>query len=81
MAVNFFLLSVSFILVGFFDIQTNGMGPTVYFPSEGSRATDFFALKNLLSSAGFDPLNLGSNGKHATFRPPTATFLHLERLL
>jgi hypothetical protein len=35
------------------------MGPTallsLYFPSEGSRVTDFIALKNPSSSAGFEP--------------------------
>jgi hypothetical protein len=35
----------------------------LYFPSEGS-ATDFVALKNTSSSAGFEPANLGSSGKY-----------------
>jgi hypothetical protein len=30
-------------------------------------------LKNPSSSAGFEPANLGSSGKHATTRPPRAT--------
>ena len=30
----------------------------------------FFALKNLTASAGFEPLNLGNKGQHATSRPP-----------
>jgi hypothetical protein len=29
----------------------------------------FVALKNSSSSAGLEPVNLGSNGKHATNRP------------
>jgi len=31
----------------------------LYFPSEGRRADDFFALKNPTASAGFEPANLG----------------------
>ena len=31
----------------------------LYFPSEGRRAEDFFALKNLTASVGFEPANLG----------------------
>jgi hypothetical protein len=38
----------------------------LYFPSEGSRAEDFFALR---ASAGFEPANLGTKGQHATSRP------------
>ena len=29
------------------------------FPSEGRRAEDFFALKNMMALAGFEPANLG----------------------
>jgi hypothetical protein len=29
-----------------------------YFPSEGRRAEDFFAMKNPTASAGFEPANL-----------------------
>jgi len=42
----------------------------LYFPSEGRRAEDFFALKNPTVSAGFEPANLGTKGQHATSRPP-----------
>ena len=42
----------------------------LYFPSEGRRAEDFFALKNPTASAGFEPSNLGTKGQHATSRPP-----------
>ena len=42
----------------------------LYFPSEGRRAEDFFALKNPMASAGSEPANLGSEGQHATYRPP-----------
>jgi hypothetical protein len=41
-----------------------------YFPSEGRRAEDFFALKNLTASAGFEPANLDTKGQHATSRSP-----------
>jgi hypothetical protein len=36
---------------------------------EGSRAEDFFALKNPTASAGFETANLGTKGQHATPRP------------
>jgi hypothetical protein len=36
---------------------------------------NFIALKNQSSSAGFEPANLGSNGKHANTSPPKATTL------
>ena len=42
----------------------------IYFPSEGRRAEDFFALKNPTDSAGFEPANLGTKDQHATSRPP-----------
>ena len=42
----------------------------LYFPSEGRRTEDFFALKNPTASAGFEPANLGTKGQHATSRPP-----------
>jgi hypothetical protein len=37
----------------------------LHFPSEGSRAADFITLKNLSSSAGLEPANLGFGGKYA----------------
>jgi hypothetical protein len=42
----------------------------LYFPSEGRRGEDFFALKNPTASAGFEPANLDTKGQHATSRPP-----------
>ena len=42
----------------------------LYFPSEGRRAEDFFALRNPTASVGFEPANLGTKGQHATSRPP-----------
>jgi hypothetical protein len=50
--------------------QIYDMGPTVYFPSEGRRTEDFFALKKPTASAGFEPANLGTKDQHATSRPP-----------
>ena len=41
----------------------------LYFPSEGRRAEDFFALKNPTASAASEPANLGTKGQHATSRP------------
>jgi hypothetical protein len=42
----------------------------LYFPSEGRRAEDLFALKNPTASAGCEPANLGTKGQHTTSRPP-----------
>ena len=42
----------------------------LYFPPEGRRAEDFFALKDPTASSGFEPANLGTKGQHATSRPP-----------
>ena len=42
----------------------------LYFPSEGRRAAEFFALKIPTASTGFEPANLGTKGRHATSRPP-----------
>ena len=42
----------------------------LYFPSEGRRAEDFFALENQTASVGFEPANLGTKGQHANSRPP-----------
>jgi hypothetical protein len=50
----------------------------IYFPSEGRRAEDFYALKNPMASAGFEPANLGTKGQHATPRPPKPLFLYLR---
>ena len=44
-------------------------GRRLYFPSEGRRAEDFFALKNPTASAGFVPAILATKGQHATYRP------------
>ena len=50
----------------------------LYFPSEGRRAEDFFALKNPTASAGFEPANLGTKGQYSTSRPPKPLILTLE---
>ena len=49
-----------------------------YFPSEGRRAEDFFALKNPTASAAFEPANLGTKDQHATSRPPKPLKLGLK---
>ena len=49
----------------------------LYFPSEGRRAEEFFALKNPTASAGFEPANLGTKGQHATSRPPKPLYIKL----
>ena len=50
-------------------LKSTTLDRRLYFPSEGRRAEDFFALKNLTASAGFEPANLGTKGQHATSRP------------
>jgi hypothetical protein len=40
------------------------MGPTALLSSKGSGVTDFVAFKNPSLTAGFEPANLGSSGKH-----------------
>jgi hypothetical protein len=53
-------------IFGIFDMpQIYDMDRRLYFPSEGRRAEDFFALKNPTASAGFEPANLGTKGQHA----------------
>ena len=42
----------------------------LYFPSEGRRAEDFFALKNPTASVWFEPATLGTKGQHASSRQP-----------
>ena len=40
------------------------------FPSQERRVEDFFALKNLTASVGFEPANLSIKDQHATSKPP-----------
>jgi len=42
----------------------------LYFPSEGRRAEDFFALKIRRLRLGANPRTWGTKGQHATSRPP-----------
>ena len=51
----------------------------LYFPSEGRRAEDFFALKNPTALVGFEPANLGTEGQHASCRPPKPLYCTLEQ--
>jgi hypothetical protein len=39
-------------------------------PKEGRCAEDYFALKNLKATAGYEPANFGTKGQPATLRPP-----------
>jgi hypothetical protein len=50
--------------------QIYDMDRRPYFPTEGGRAEDFFALKNPTASEGIEPGNLGTKGQHATPRIP-----------
>jgi hypothetical protein len=48
----------------FYMPQIYDMGQTALLPlRRGSRAEDFFALKNPTVSAGFEPANLGTKGQ------------------
>ena len=60
--------------LGFFYMPHMRHGTQHDFPSKGRRAEDFFALKYPTASAGFEPANLGTNGQHATSRPPEAAY-------
>jgi hypothetical protein len=40
------------------------MGPTALLPLRRRRPADFTALRSSSPSTGFEPTNLGSNGKH-----------------
>ena len=54
------------IILGIFTCRNSAKWDRrLYFPSEGRRAEDFFALKNPTASAGFEPANLGTKGQHA----------------
>jgi hypothetical protein len=44
--------------------------PQIYDMGQTVLLEDFFALKNLMASAGFELANLGTKGQHATPRPP-----------
>ena len=52
----------------------------LYFPSEGRRAEEFFALKNPTASAGFEHVNLGTKGQHAYPQTTEAAILCLAKL-
>jgi hypothetical protein len=63
MAVECLVRSISFKLVGFFNLTTWDW--RFYFPSEESRATGFYRPLKSVVTVGFELANLGSNGKHA----------------
>jgi hypothetical protein len=72
---EFCLQSVSFILIGFFNmLSIYDMGPMALLPLWRKLCYSFLSpLKVLSYWARFEPVNLGSNGKHATTRPPKVT--------
>ena len=47
----------------------HGINGFTSLPKEGVLRI-FFALKNPMASAGFEPVNLGTKGQHASSRPP-----------
>ena len=50
--------------------QIYDMGPTALLPLRRKACWGFFLPKNPTASAGFEPVNLGTKGQHATRRPP-----------
>jgi hypothetical protein len=60
--INLAFLSISFHSCKWFLHADTG--PRLYFPSEKSRAPYFYRPLKSIASAGFEPTNLGSNGKH-----------------
>jgi len=73
---NFAEMMTSTLHLGIFYMpQIYDMGPTALLPSKGRRAEDFFALKNPTALAGFEPVNLGIKGQHAT--PRTDIFMKI----
>ena len=79
---NFCLNSYFHVNLGIFYMpQIYDMGRTLYFPSEGRRAEDFFRPKNPTASAGFELVNLGTKGQHATPRPPVTLKIVVHRIL
>ena len=49
-------------------------GPRLYFPSEGSRTRDFYALKNPSTPAGIKPASVGSRGEYDNHWTTGVTF-------
>jgi hypothetical protein len=64
---------------GMFNMPYNltASGRQLYFPSVGTCATDFIALKNPLSWPGFNLRNLGPVAGAITTRPPKTTLFLL----
>jgi hypothetical protein len=50
--------------------QIYDMWPPALLPLRRKACWEFFALKNLTASAGFEPANLGTRSQHASSRPP-----------
>jgi len=50
--------------------QIYDMGPTALLPLRRKACCGFYRPKNPTASAGFEPVNLGTKGQHATPKPP-----------
>jgi hypothetical protein len=48
----------------------------LYFPSKGMCATDFYHPYKSIASARFEPVTLGSSGKHINHYTTGVTMLH-----
>ena len=57
--------------------KISDLGPQAWSPSWRT----FTSWKNLSTSVGFEPTNLGSQGKHVTPRPPKPTETEYNNLL
>jgi len=51
-------------------LQIYDMGPMALLPLQRKACWGFFHTKNRMALARFEPANLGTNGQHATPRPP-----------
>jgi hypothetical protein len=71
MAAEFCLQSIFFMLIHAVNLRHGTDGFTS--PPKKVVLRIFITPKNPSSSAGFEPANLGSSGKHATTRPPRTT--------
>ena len=57
--------------------QIYDMGPTALLPLQMKARWGFFRPKNLTASAGFEPVNLGTKGQHASPRPPKPPYVYI----
>ena len=62
------------------SLKSQTRDPQLKVPPGGLVLRIFRSWKNPLTSAGFEPANLGSRGDHVTPRPPRPTRAHLNLL-